>query len=111
MTKLPDYKITNSFLPFPRLDKFSDFSFHQVALQRADVADIELSVQVIGFMKKSACQQLFPCLLKPLAVHILSTHSDFLWPRHRLAKVWNAKAPFTLALLTLGVDDLGIHQH
>jgi len=39
-----------TLLPLPGLHHFVDFALHQIALERADVADVELAIQVIGFV-------------------------------------------------------------
>ena len=46
-------------LPFALLHQLADLALHQVALQRADVADVELAVEVVGFVQQRARQQFF----------------------------------------------------
>jgi len=54
-------------LPFSRLHQFLDLAFDQVALQGADVRNVELAVQVIGLMEEGSRQQVFSSVLKKLA--------------------------------------------
>ena len=41
-------------LPLSRLHQLADLALDQVALQRADVADVELAMQMLGFMKEGS---------------------------------------------------------
>src|SRR5450755_5192599 len=45
-------------LPFAQFNELADLALHQVALERADVADVELPVEVIGLVQQRARQQL-----------------------------------------------------
>ena len=85
---------TGSSLPLSRFHQLADLALHQVALQRADVADVQLAVQVIGLMQEGARQQIFAGLLEPLAVHVLRADGHLARARHRLAKFGNAQAAF-----------------
>ena len=64
-TKLLNYQ----FLPFTRFDQLTNFALDQVAFERTDVADVELAVQMIGFVLEGACQQIVAGLLENLAGH------------------------------------------
>src|SRR5271156_3251384 len=64
ITNVPDYKI---LLPFPRFDQLANFALDQVALECAYVADVELAVQVIGFVLESARQQIVAGFFENLA--------------------------------------------
>jgi hypothetical protein len=99
------------FLPFSGLHQFLDLALHQIALQSAQMADVELAIQVIGFMQQSPGQQLFPSFVKNLAVNILGAHGDFVGAGYVLAKVRNTQAPFALRVLALFVNDFRINQH
>src|SRR6266536_3446609 len=56
-----------SLLPLARFDQFFDFALHQIALQGADMTDVQLPVQMIGLVQESAGQQLLPRLFVPFA--------------------------------------------
>ena len=58
-------------LPFSRFDQFANFALDQVAFERADVADVELAVEVIGLVLKGAGQQIVAGLLENLPGQIL----------------------------------------
>ena len=49
ITKLPDYSIAKS-LPLSRFYQFADLAFDQITLQGANMADIELAMQVVGLV-------------------------------------------------------------
>src|SRR5204862_786341 len=38
--------------PFPSFHQLFDFAFDQVTLERADVADVQLAIQVVGFVEE-----------------------------------------------------------
>jgi hypothetical protein len=113
IAQLQNYPITQS-LPFSGFHQLADLALHQVAFQRADVADVELAVQVFDLMHKGASKQFFSFFassLVPLSVHVLGTNSHFARPSHRLAKFGDAEAAFRLRVFALGVENLWIHQH
>ena len=93
-------------LPLPGFYEFLDLTLHQVALQSADVADVELSVEVISFVKKGAGKKLLAGFFKPFAVDVLRTNRYFLTARHLFAKLWNREATFTSSLTALDMLDL-----
>src|ERR1700678_2279620 len=96
-------------LPFSRLHQLADLSLYQVTLQRADVADVKLAVQVFGFVKEGACQQFltfFSGFLVPFSVHILGANRDLAGTAHGLAKFGNAKTAFGLSVFALRVENL-----
>src|SRR5664280_922913 len=43
-------------LPFALLHQFADLALHHVALQGADIANIELTVEMVGFVHQRARQ-------------------------------------------------------
>src|SRR5271165_2305511 len=98
-------------LPFALLHQLADLAFHHVAFQRADVADVELAVEVIGFMHQGASQQVVPRDFDRLAFGVLSARGDLAGPRDLLPKLRQAEAAFVGGEPAFGVDDLGIHQH
>src|SRR3954464_9702174 len=77
---------TVSLHPLPRLRQLLDLALHQVALQRGDVADVQLAVQVVGLVHEGARQQVLADVLVPFAVQVLRPHRDLLRTRHRLAE-------------------------
>src|SRR5581483_1172389 len=48
-----------------------DLALHQVAFERADVRDVQLAVEMIGFMLQRARQQIFTGLLELHAFGVL----------------------------------------
>jgi hypothetical protein len=98
------------FLPLSGLDELADFALHQVALEGADVADVELAVEVVGFVEEGAGEQVFSGFFVPFAVDVLSADGDFLGAGDGLAEVGNAEAAFGLGLLALFVDDFRIGE-
>ena len=97
------------FLPLPRLNQFANLALHQIALEDAEMTDIELAVQVISLMEKSAGEQVVADFLKPISVRVLSAHRSLAGTRDRFAKFGNAEAPLILCVLSFSVNDLGIH--
>src|ERR1700722_11214426 len=97
-----------NLLPFSGLHHLPDLALHQVAFQRADTADIELAVQMIGFVLEGARQKFFARLLKRFSMHILGTDGDLEGALHVLAKIGDAQAPFALWGVALGVIVFGI---
>ena len=79
-TQSPNPSISQ-FLPFSGFHHLADFALHQVALQGADVADVELAVQVIGLVQEGAGQQLFAGFFVDLAVDVLGADGDFVGTR------------------------------
>src|SRR5580692_3771735 len=101
-------------LPLPRLHQLADLALDQVALQCADVADVELAMQMFGFMKEGSGKQFFAFFggfLVPLSIYILGTNRYLAWPGHGFTKFRNAEAPLRLSVFALGVEDLRIRQH
>src|SRR5437667_11470362 len=99
------------FLPLLRLNQFANLALHQIALEDAEMTDIELAVQVISLMEKGAGEQVVAGFLKPISVRVLSAHRSLAGTRDGFAKSGNAEAAFILFVLSFSVNDLGIHQH
>ena len=95
-----NYKITQllNSLPFSGFHQLADFAFHQVAFQGADVADVELAVQVIGFVEEGAGEQFFSGLFEDFAVNILGADRDFVGAGDVFAEVGDAEAAFALGV-------------
>src|SRR5690242_9769894 len=98
-------------LPLPRFGQLSHLALDQVALERAEMADEKLAVQMIGLVHERARQQRFTGFFKESSFQVLGAYCDLHRPRHRLAKFWNAQAALVAALPAFGTDDLRIHQH
>ena len=49
-------KTMTQFLPFSRFHQLADLALHQVSFEAADVVDVKLAIQVIGFVKEGARQ-------------------------------------------------------
>src|SRR5271157_2328148 len=99
-------------LPLSGFDKLADFALHQIPFQSADVADVELAIQMIDFMHEGAGQQFFSFFagfLVPLSIHVLGANRYLARPGHGLAKLWNAEAAFRLGMFALGAENLRIH--
>jgi hypothetical protein len=97
-------------LPFSCLNHFADFALDQVTFERADVADIQLAVQVIGFVLEGTSQQVFPSVLEDLPSQILGADGHHLRATHIFAEFRNAEAAFTLRVAALLMDDFGIDE-
>src|SRR5438445_10434544 len=95
------------FLPVSRLNQFANLALHQIALENTEMTDVELAVQVISLVEKSAGKQVVAGLLKPLSTHILSTHRNLAGTRDWFPKFRNAKAPFILCTLSFFVHGCG----
>src|SRR5574341_1339255 len=98
-------------LPLTGASQLPDFTLDEVALERADVADEELAVQVVGLMQEGSGQQLFAGALEGFSVDVLGAHGDAVGARHLLAELGQAEAAFVGALVAFLVDDLGIDEH
>lgn len=102
--------LNDSISPFSRLHHLPYLAFHQVALQRADMADVELAVQMIRLVEKGAREKVLARLLVPFAIDVVSADNDLLGASDVFAKLRNAQAAFTLRVLPLGVNDLGVGE-
>src|SRR5260370_14345440 len=111
--KLPNYQIAQlpNPLPLSRLHQFLDLALDEVALERADVRDVELAVQVIGLVQEGARQQLFSGVLEKLSAQILRAYRNGLGARDLLAKFGNAQAAFAAPLAALFANDYRIDQN
>src|SRR5580658_1023312 len=108
IAKLPNYKFP---LPFSRFDQLANFALDQVALERADVADVELAVEVVGFVLEGAGQQVVANLLEDLPRQILGSDRDHLGARHILTEIGDAETAFTLGVAAFLVNDFGINEN
>src|SRR5260370_17382659 len=97
--------------PLSRLHQFLDLALDEVALERADVRDVELAVQVIGLVQEGARQQLFSGVLEKLSAQILRAYRNGLGARDLLAKFGNAQAAFAAPLAALFANDYRIDQN
>src|SRR5271163_429677 len=113
----PTTRITQShngsmtqFLPLSGFHHFADFAFHQVAFQRADVGEVELAVEVIGFVEQGAGQEFFSGFLEELAVSVLGADSYFVGASDVFAEVRDAETSLTLGLLAFGMNNFRIDE-
>src|SRR5271169_5928148 len=97
--------------PFACLHQLANLALHNVALERADVADVELSVEVVGFMKQGAGQEFFAGDLEGFALHVLGAGGDFARPGDFLAELRQAQAAFIGGDATFDMDDFRVDQH
>src|ERR1017187_2054344 len=104
------HQSSSQFLPFSGFHQFADFAFHQVALEGADVADVELAVEVIGLVQEGTGQEFFPGFFIELAVNVLGANRDFVGTRYVLAKIGDAEASFALGVAALRVNNFGIDE-
>src|ERR1019366_10417921 len=63
-------------LPFTQFNELADLALHQVAFERADVADVKLSVEVVSLVQQGARQQLLAGDLKPPVLQNLGIRSS-----------------------------------
>src|SRR5208337_3777573 len=98
-------------LPFALLYQLADLTLHHVALQRADVVDVQLPIEVVGLMHQGTRQQVLSAHFKCLAFEVLRARSDVSRPRHLLAKFRQAEAAFVGGESPFSMDNLGIHEH
>src|ERR1035438_172753 len=107
----PDpFSATRDGLPLARLHQFFDLAFDEVTLQRADVGDIEFSIQMICLMQQGARQQVFSRVLEELAVDILRAYGYGFGARDPFAKIRDAQAAFASTLPSFFTDNLGVNQ-
>src|SRR5262249_45631764 len=59
---------TKGSLPLASLYQLLNFALDQISLQGAEMADVQLAIQMICFMQKRARQELFPGLFVEFAV-------------------------------------------
>src|ERR1022692_1472971 len=98
-------------LPFSGFCQLADFATDQVALQGADVADVQLAVQVVGFVQKGARQQVFAGLFEELTLGVLRAHRYALGTLDLLAERGNAQATFFAFLLAFHAHNFRIDEH
>src|SRR5664279_398027 len=98
-------------LPFTQLCELADLALDQVAFKRADMADIELAVEVVGLMQQGTCQQLFAGHLKAFALQVLGPSGDFPRTCDFLAKLRQTQASFVGGDPAFHVNNFRIDQH
>src|SRR6266545_6425970 len=98
-------------LPLARLHEFADFSLHQVAFQGADVADVELAIQMISFVQEGSGQQFLASLFVEVPIHVLRANGDLTRTRDRFTKFRNTQAALILAVTPFRVNDLGVGKY
>src|SRR6267142_2833356 len=100
-----------ALLPVAGAHELPDLAPDQVALQRADVADEQLAVQMVVLMQKGAGQQTVAGVLEPIARHALGAHRDHVGPGDIFPEVGQAQAALAAALAAFLFDDLGVDGH
>ena len=75
------------------------------------MADVELAVQMIGFMQKGAGQQFLARFSRRTCRSASWARTVTCWARHVLAEIRDAEAAFALRVLAFGVNDFRIDQH
>src|ERR1051326_7611833 len=88
-----------------------DFALHQVAFEGADVADVELAIEVIGLVQEGARQQVLAGFFKLFSLGVLGAYGDAFAPAHLFAEAGYAEAAFLAILFALHVDDGGIDEN
>jgi hypothetical protein len=88
----------------------ADLALEKIALERADVANVEPAVQVIGLVQEGARQQVLAGRFKRLALGILRADGDALGAAHLLAETGNAEAALLAHLLAFDFDDGGVDE-
>ena len=76
--------------PLPVLDQLADLPFDEVALERAEMRNEKIPVEVIRLMAEGARQQPFALHGEWSALGVLRADSGFVGPRDVLAKSRNA---------------------
>ena len=107
--QLHNYQITQS-LPFSGFHQLFDFAFHQVALQGADVADVELAIEMIGFVKEGPGEEFLSGFFEDVTVNVLGADRDLVRARDVFAELRNAEASLALSVLAFGVNDFWVDQ-
>src|ERR1035441_1499881 len=97
--------------PVPGALQLLDLALHQVALQRADVGDVQLPVEVIGFVQQRARQQIFGGLLEHFAPRVPRPYGDAAAPLHLLPESGDTQAAFFALLLAIDLHDRRVDQH
>src|ERR1035437_1329851 len=86
-----EHKISRSrrLAPVPGALQLLDLALHQVALEHADVGDVQLPVEVLGLVQERARQQILGGLLEHLAPRILRPYDDAAAAPYLLAESGN----------------------
>src|SRR5579871_3338308 len=83
-------------LPLSRFHELPHLTFDEVALQPADVRDVEPAIEVVNFMLERACQQLFAADFEEFSRHVLRPDCGASRARYGLAEFRQTQAPFVL---------------
>src|ERR1035438_9281608 len=94
--------------PVPGALQLLDLALHQVALQRADVVDVQLPVKMIGLVQKRPRQQIFRGLLEHLALRVLRPDGHGAAAPHLLAESRNTQTALFAVLLAIHSHDGGV---
>src|SRR5512142_172987 len=85
--------------PLPGFLQFLDLALDQVALQRAEMRNVEPAVEVIGLGQQGARQQILAGDFVLFALRVLRPRRDFPAAAHLLANFGNAEAALFAFLL------------
>src|ERR1022692_2700237 len=91
--------------PVPGALQLLDLALHQVALQRADVVDVQLPVKMIGLVQKRPRQQIFRGLLEHLALRVLRPDGHGAAAPHLLAESRNTQTALFAVLLAIRSEE------
>src|SRR5690242_3067732 len=95
-------------VPIPSALELLDLALHQIALQRADMGDVQSAVQVIGLVEQRAREKILAGVLELLALDVLRADGDALPSANLLAKSRNAETALFAVLAPFDGDDLWV---
>src|SRR5438876_1054969 len=91
--------------PFSRLGELPDLAADEITLERGDVGDVELAVQMIGLMQERAGEEIFTGLLEGFTLDVLSPNRHTFGARDFFPEGRDTEAAFFALLLAFDVDD------
>ncbi len=97
-------------LPFSGFDQLANLAPDEIALQGADVADVELAIEMVGFVLKGPGQEFFASLFEDISFRVLGADGDGFRTRYVFAEVGDAEAAFALGMFAGGVDDFRVDE-
>src|SRR5947207_8661626 len=102
------HRLWRGLFPVTGFDQLADLAADQVALEGADVGNIETAVEMIDLMHECASEKLFAGLLERLALGILRPDGYLHRARHLFAEAGQAQAAFLALLHALLVNNLRV---
>src|SRR6185369_5937255 len=97
--------------PLAGFHQLADLALDEIALEAADVADVKLAVEVIGFVQEGAREQVLTGHLEPFAIDVLCLDGDFFRTRDVFAELRKTQTAFGRGLTTFSLDDLRIGEN